>query len=269
MSNQVTNFSNSVKGLLNMEVYQKRFKEVLGSRSSQFMSSIISAINSNGSLNECEPNTVIQSALKAAILDLPIEDNFGFAYLVPYYNGKKKIKECQFQLGYKGYIQLALRTGLYEKLNVMDVRKGELKKWNPLIEDLEIEFNPNEEERKTLDIIGYAGYFKLINGFNKVIYWSIESLEQHGKKYSAQYSKYGSGNWKDNFNEMAKKTVIKNMINKWGILSVEMQTPNKQLLDALRADQAVIRGEEEYDYVDNDFSYTLEDSESEDNENKK
>lgn len=242
----------TVKSLLNAESYQKRFKEVLGNRAPQFMSSIISAVNSNAALSECEPNTVIQSALKAAILDLPIEDNFGFAYLVPYYNSKKGYKECQFQLGYKGYIQLALRTGMYKNINVIDVREGELKSWNPLTEELEIEFIENEKEREEKEIIGYAGYFALLNGFEKKVYWSVESLVGHAKKYSVQYAKNGTGNWKDNFNEMCKKTVIKNMINKWGILSVEMQKPNQQLLEAIRADQAVIRNENEYDYVDND-----------------
>lgn len=242
----------TVKSLLNTESYQKRFKEVLGNRAPQFMSSIISAVNSNAALNECEPNTVIQSALKAAILDLPIEDNFGFAYLVPYHNSKKGYKECQFQLGYKGYIQLALRTGMYKNINVIDIREGELKNWNPLTEELEIEFIEDEKEREEKEIIGYAGYFALLNGFEKKVYWSVESLLGHAKKYSVQYAKYGTGNWKDNFNEMCKKTVIKNMINKWGILSVEMQKPNQQLLEAIRADQAVIRNENEYDYVDND-----------------
>lgn len=255
MSKEVANRNNfnvTVKSLLNADNYKSRFKEVLGSRAPQFMSSLISAVNSNAGLKECDPNTVIQSALKAAILDLPIEDNFGFAYLVPYYNNKRKIKECQFQLGYKGYIQLALRTGMYRNINVIDIREGELKNWNPLTEELEIEFIVDEKEREAKETIGYAGYFSLLNGFEKKVYWTVESLVGHAKKYSANYAKYGTGNWKDNFDDMCKKTVIKNMINKWGILSVEMQKPNSQLLDAMRADQAVIRDEDEYDYVDND-----------------
>ncbi|WP_352404486.1 recombinase RecT [Sporanaerobacter acetigenes] len=264
MTNKIANKNNSitqnhtVKSLLNVEGYQKRFREVLGSRAPQFMSSIISAVNSNAALGECEPNTVIQSALKAAILDLPIEDNFGFAYLVPYYNSKKGYKECQFQLGYKGYIQLALRTGMYRNINVIDIREGELKSWNPLTEELEVEFIEDEKEREGKGVLGYAGYFSLLNGFEKKVYWTVDSLLNHATKYSAQYRKYKSGMWSDNLDDMCKKTVIKNMINKWGILSVEMQTPNQQLLEAIKADQAVIRNEDEYDYVDNDPGEMIE-----------
>ena len=255
---QNNTFNVTVKSLLNGDGYKERFKEILGSRTPQFMSSLISAVNSNADLSQCDPNTVIQSALKAAILDLPIEDNFGFAYLVPYNNKKKGVKECQFQLGYKGYIQLALRTGMYRNINVIEIREGELKKWNPLTEELEIEFTEDENERIKKKIIGYAGYFSLLNGFEKKVYWTVESLLTHATKYSAQYRKYKSGMWSDNMDDMCRKTVIKNMINKWGILSVEMQKPNSQLFEAMKADQAVIRGENEYDYIDNDNSDLIE-----------
>lgn len=268
-SKENNNEISSVKGLLSLDAYKKRFEEVLGKRAPQFMSSLISAVNSNADLANCQPQTVIHSALKAAVLDLPIESNFGFAHLVPYMNNKKGYKECQFQMGWKGYVQLALRTGMYKNINVVDVRENELKKWDPLTEELEIEFIEDDGEREKTKIIGYAGYFGLINGFEKKTYWPLKKLLSHAKQYSAQYRKYGTGNWKENQDAMCRKTVAKNMLNKWGILSVEMQSTSRQLLDAMEADQAVIREDETYDHIDSsevEADYTVEDSDEKENE---
>lgn len=240
-----------IKSLLANVDIQKRFNEILGRRANQFISSIISSVNTNKKLAECVPMTVIQAALQAAILDLPIEQNFGFAYLIPYKNNKANIIECQFQMGYKGYIQLALRTGLYKRLNVMDIREGELKSYNPLTEELDIDFIKDEKERLATPVIGYAGHFSLLNGFEKNVFWSLDQLLAHGMKYSQEFKKFKKGMWVDQQDDMCRKTVIKDMIKKWGILSVEMQQPNMQLLEAIQADQAVIRGDGNYDYIDN------------------
>jgi recombination protein RecT len=144
----------------------------------------------------------------AATLDLPIDKNLGYAWVVPYGN------KAQFQMGYKGYVQLALRTGQYKSINVIDVHEGELISWNPLTEELEIKF----EEKKSDAIIGYAGYFELINGFKKAVYWSKEQIEAHKRKFSK--SDFG---WKKDYDAMARKTVLRNILSKWGILSIEMQ----------------------------------------------
>lgn len=249
----------NIKAFLASDSIKARFQEVLGRRAAQFMSSIISAASSNAELANCEPMTVIQAALKAAVLDLPIEQNFGFAYLIPYKNTKLGVTECQFQMGYKGYIQLALRTGLYKRINVIDVREGELKGFNPLTEELNLEFIEDEKIRQKTPVIGYAGYFSLLNGFEKMIYWNLEQLLEHGMNYSAQFRKYKTGMWADRQDDMCRKTVIKNMITKWGILSVEMQQPNLKLMDALQADQAVIVNENEYQYVDVNTDEIVED----------
>ena len=227
--------------LLESPAFKGRFEQVLGKRAPQFMSSVLSAVSANGSLKEANPMTIIQSAMKAAVLDLPIDSNLGFAYIVPYKNKGKK--EAQFQLGYKGLIQLAQRSGQYKSLNVMDIRDGELISFNRLSEELDVEFVEDDVERNELPVVGYAGYFKLINGFEKTVYWTKAGIEKHAMKYSQSY-KQGFGPWKDDFDGMAKKTVIKNMLSKWGILSVDIQT-------AIEADQAVIDESGNPLYVDN------------------
>lgn len=224
--------TNGVEALLSSNAMKERINTVLGNRANVFASSLISLTKSNKQLQSAEPKTIVASAMKAAALDLPIDQNLGFAYIVPYG------KEAQFQMGYKGFVQLALRTGEYKAINCIDIREGELKKVDLLRDEYEIDFIQNGEERNQKPIVGYAGYFKLMNGFEKVVYWSKEELEAHGKQYSQTYKKWGTGLWKDNFDGMAKKTVIKNMLSKWGMLSIDIQ--RSKLAEAIEADQAVI-----------------------------
>mgnify|MGYP001295615684 CR=1 FL=1 len=198
----------TLKTLLNADSVKKRFEEVLGKRSNQFATSILNLYNSETQLQKCEPMSIISSAMVAASLDLPVDKNLGYAWIIPYSN------KAQFQLGYKGYIQLALRTGQYKHINVVEVYEGELQKWNRLTEEFEIDFDKKESDA----VIGYAAYFELINGFKKTVYWTKEEVEKHRKKFSK--SDYG---WKNDWDAMAKKTVLKNMLAKWGILSIEMQ----------------------------------------------
>ena len=197
-----------VKALLNSDSVKKRFEEILAKRAPQYISSIINLVNSDTNLQKCDPMSVISSAMVAATLDLPIDKNLGYAWIVPYGN------KANFQLGYKGYVQLALRTGKYRSINAIPIREGELVKWNPLTEELVVDF----EQRKSDAIIGYAGYFELVNGFRKTVYWSKEEIESHRKRVSK--SDFG---WKNDYDAMALKTVIRNMLSKWGILSIEMQ----------------------------------------------
>ncbi|MEC1621122.1 recombinase RecT [Bacillus mojavensis] len=198
----------TMKGLLSSPAVMNRFEEVLGKRASQFTASILSLYNGEKMLQKAEPMSVISSAMVAATLDLPVDKNLGYAWIVPY-GGR-----AQFQLGYKGYIQLALRTGQYKFINCIPVHEGELQKWNPLTEEIEIDF----EKRESDVVIGYAAYFELLNGFRKTVYWTKAQVEKHKKKFSK--SDFG---WKNDWDAMALKTVLKAILSKWGILSVEMQ----------------------------------------------
>lgn len=198
----------TLKALLNTESVRKRFEEVLGERSQQFTTSILSLYNSDTNLQKCEPMSIISSAMVAASLDLPVNKSLGYAWIIPYGN------KAQFQLGYKGYIQLALRTGQYKHINVIEIYEGELQKWDRLTEELIIDY----EKRKSDNVVGYAAYFELINGFKKTVYWTKEEVERHRQRFSK--SDFG---WKNDWDAMAKKTVLKNMLSKWGILSIELQ----------------------------------------------
>lgn len=208
-NNQVGNAQGTtMKALLKSPAVMNRFEEVLGKRANQFTASILSLYSSEKTLQKAEPMSIVSSAMIAATLDLPINQNLGYAWIVPY-GGK-----AQFQMGYKGYIQLALRSGQYRNINVIEVYEGELKKWNRLTEELELDMEGKASDK----VIGYTGYFELINGFRKTVYWTKEDMEKHKQKFSK--SDFG---WKKDWDAMAKKTVIRNMLNKWGILSVDMQ----------------------------------------------
>lgn len=211
------------KNILANETMKKKFTEILGKKAPGFMASIISLYNSDNKFQNVDGYSVVNSALLAATLDLPINKEFGFAWVIPYG------KQAQFQIGYKGYIQLALRTGQYKNLNVIEIYKGQLKAFNPLTEEIEL----NVEEKSSDEIIGYAFYMRLLNGFEKTIYWPIAKVEAHAKRFSKTFK---SGPWQTDFDAMAKKTVIKNGLSKWGILSVEMQK-------AIEVDQATINKE--------------------------
>lgn len=205
---QVQASSLTLKDLLGTPTMKKKFEELMSERAPQYITSIINLYNSEAILQKCEPMSVVSSAMVAATLDLPVDKNLGYAWIVPYGN------KAQFQLGYKGYIQLALRSGQYRFINVTALHEGELKKWNPLTEEIDIDF----ESRQSDAVIGYAAYFELLNGFRKTIYWSKEQVEKHRKKFSK--SDFG---WKKDWDAMATKTVLKALLSKWGILSVEMQ----------------------------------------------
>jgi len=205
---QVQASSLTLKDLLGTPTMKKKFEELMSERAPQYITSIINLYNSEATLQKCEPMSVVSSAMVAATLELPVDKNLGYAWIVPYGN------KAQFQLGYKGYIQLALRSGQYRFINVTALHEGELKKWNPLTEEIDIDF----ESRQSDAVIGYAAYFELLNGFRKTIYWSKEQVEKHRKKFSK--SDFG---WKKDWDAMATKTVLKALLSKWGILSVEMQ----------------------------------------------
>lgn len=217
---QVSAQSLGLKGLLNTPTMKKKFDEVLDKKAPQFMSSLLNLYNGDPSIQAAEPLSIVSSALVAATLDLPIDKNLGYAWIVPFYDSKKGHKAAQFQLGYKGYIQLALRTGQYKAINVIEVREGELIKWNRLTEEVELDLDGATSEK----VVGYCGYFKLINGFEKTVYWTRDEVEAHRIKHNKMKDKKALNNvWKSDYDAMAMKTVLRNMLGKWGILSIELQ----------------------------------------------
>lgn len=223
-TNQLANQNNSVQGLLKKPAIQKKFNEVLKDKSTNFTSSLISLVNGDDYLSDAEPMSIVASAMQAAQLDLPIEKQFGFAYIVPF-NGKNKQtgkweKKAQFMLGYRGYIQLAQRSGQYQSINVINVYDGQLDEWNPLTEEVKF----NAAGKFSDEVIGYIGYFKLLNGFEKTTYWTKEQIEKHRIDNNKGKDKRKlTGVWASNYDAMAQKTVLRNLLSKWGILSIEMQ----------------------------------------------
>lgn len=231
---------------LNSEGIKKKFGEVLGNKANGFIASALSVLNSDSKLATADQNSVYTSLLLAASLDLPINPNLGFAYIVAY-AGK-----AQFQLGYKGFKQLAQRSGQFRILNTTDVREGEIKNHDRLTGVMEFEWIQDSKERLSKPIIGYVSYFELLNGFSSTYYLTREEAEAHGKKYSQTYKK-NFGLWKDEFDSMALKTVCKLNLSKNAPLSIEMQR-------AVVADQAVIKNFDptnedtldiETEYIDN------------------
>ncbi|KAF3299346.1 recombinase RecT [Carnobacterium sp. PL12RED10] len=223
-SNSPVPQGNSVKALLQNPAIQKKFNEVLKDKSSTFTSSLITLVNNDSYLADSEPMSIIAGAMQAAQLDLPVEKQFGFAYLVPFNEKNKQTgkweKKAQFMLGYRGYIQLAQRSGQYKSINVINVHEGELESWNPLTE--EAVYNP--ENKQSDAVIGYIGYFKLLNGFEKTTYWTREQVERHRIENNKGKDKQKlTGVWASNYDAMAQKTVLRNLLSKWGILSIEMQ----------------------------------------------
>lgn len=232
-----------VNDLLDRDGMRKRFDELLGKRAPQFISSIISMVNADKNLQQAfyeSPMTVIQSSLKAAMFDLPIDPSLGYAYIVPFKNYKKDIgakkMEATFILGWKGMHQLALRTGAYKTINVVDVREGELKSYNRLTEEVDIDFVEDEDAREALPIIGYVGYYRLINGAEKTVYMSVKAITAHEKKF--RKGEYQGKGWRDDWDAMARKTVYRILIGKWGVMSIDYQTRDagKQLADVIAAD---------------------------------
>jgi recombination protein RecT len=235
------------------EAVNANIQQVLKEKTGQFLASVTSLVNSNEGLKTCDQGSILRACLIAASLDLPINQNLGFAYIIPYNKSEKetqtdekgkeiviwkKSSVAQFQMGYKGFIQLAQRSGQFKTINVTEVREGEIESNNLLTG--EITFKWHEEGRSSKKIIGYVAYFKLLNGFSKILYMTTEELKAHGVKFSKTY-KFGP--WSDDFDSMAKKTCIKLLLSKYAPMTVDMQT-------AQLSDQAIIK-DEGYEYADN------------------
>lgn len=236
----------TVKGMLESGRFKKKFEEMLGKKAAGFISSIIAVTNSSNYLMKADPATVIGAAAQAAMLDLPINQSLGFAYIVPYKGA------AQFQLGYKGYIQLAQRSGQYVDIGAKTVYEGELEYENRLLDKFRF------GERTSDKVIGYLAYFRLTNGFEKMLYMTIDEAQAHAKKYSQNY-KGGTDKWGlADFNVMAEKTVLKRLLSKYGPLSIE----SIQMSQALANDGGVISMNNDGDF-DVNFSGETIDAETE------
>lgn len=218
--------------LLDSEKLRGRFEELLGKRTPQFLSAVVSLVNADPKLQKAfyeAPMTVIQAALKAATFDLPIDPNLGYAFIVPFDISHMneegqwyKRTEASFLLGWKGMHQLALRTGSYKVINVVDIREGELKSYNRLTEEFDLKFVADEDERDKLPIVGYLGYYRLVNGAEKTIYMTKKKIEKHEKE-NRKGDRMGKG-WRDSWDDMARKTVYRKLIGKWGVMSIDYQS---------------------------------------------
>ena len=256
MSNLVTNrpkFSVAIQS----DMYKNLINQTLGDkdRATRFIAGISSAVATNQALQECDAGTILSGALLGESLNLSPSPQLGQYYLVPFNDSKKGYKVAQFQLGYKGYIQLAIRSGQYKKLNVLAIKKGELIKYDPLNEEIEVNLIEDEEERENAETIGYYAMFEYTNGFRKSLYWSKSKMEKHALKYSSGYkAKKGYTYWEKDFDGMAYKTMLRQLISKWGIMSIDMQ-------QAVEKDMATINTDGTYEYVDNEEDIVIEQEE--------
>jgi recombination protein RecT len=232
---------------------KSKFEAVLKDKAPQFMTSVVNAVRANDALQKCESQSIISSALVAATYDLPIDSNLGFSALVPYYDSNSKTFKAQFQMMYKGFVQLAIRSGAYENMNVSEVYEDELVSFNPITGELQLvkDFSKCTQRREGQKdkIVGYYAWFKLLTGFKKELFMTTEECRNHAMQYSASYKRdleknKTSSKWSTDFEAMAKKTVLKLLLSRWGVLSVDMQ---RAIID----DQKVFDDNGEGNYLDN------------------
>ena len=230
---------------LTNDAVKNQINNVVGGKNGdRFIASIVSAVQVNSDLQECTNPSILSAALLGESLKLSPSPQLGQYYMVPFRNNKKGCKEAQFQLGYKGYIQLAIRSGHYKKLNVLAIKEGELVRFDPLNEEIEVNLINDEEVREEAKTIGYYAMFEYTNGFRKAMYWSKKKMEAHALKYSKGYAaKKGYTFWEKDFDGMAYKTMLRQLISKWGIMSIDMQ-------NAMESDMAVIHEDGTKDYAD-------------------
>lgn len=242
MSNTTVAQRPTFSAMISTASYQRAISNTIRDPKKQerFVAAITSAVANNPALQDCDPSTILSGALLGESLGLSPSPQLGQYYLVPFNNTKKGCKDAQFQLGYKGYVQLALRSGYYKHLNVIAVKRGELVSWNPLTEEIEISLHPDELEREKLPTVGYLAMFEYLNGFRKTIYWSREKMEAHALRYSKGYAaKKGYTFWEKDFDAMAFKTMLRQLISKWGIMSIELQTAFEQDFEPDQADEPI------------------------------
>lgn len=252
----VKNQKASIGAYLNNDAVKNQINKMLGSekQGARFISSLVSAVTVNPALSECDNKTLVNAALLGTTLNLSPSPQLGQFYMVPFNDRKNGRTVAQFQLGYKGYLQLAIRSGQYKKLNVLAIKEGELESYDPLNEEIKVNLIDDEEKREKAKTIGYYAYFEYLNGFRKAMYWSREKMEAHEQKYSKGYAAHkGYTFWEKDFDAMACKTMLRQLISKWGIMSIDMQT-------AYLADEGAMSKDVgdfgTVDYVDTDATET-------------
>lgn len=235
-----------ITAYLTQDAVKNQINSIIGGKDGQrFISAIVSAVNTNPELQECTNQSILSAALLGESLKLSPSPQLGQYYIVPY-KDKDRGKVGQFQLGYKGYTQLAIRSGQYKKLNVLAIKEGELVHFDPLNEEIEVRLIEDEETRENAPTAGYYAMFEYTNGFRKAMYWSKAKMEAHALKYSKGYAaKKGYTFWEKDFDAMAYKTMLRQLISRWGIMSIEFQR-------AMESDMAVIDDNGAPVYVDND-----------------
>ena len=251
---------------LTQDAVKRQINSVVGGKNgTRFISSIVSAVQTTPALQECTNPSILSAALLGEALNLSPSPQLGQFYMVPFDNKKKGVKEAQFQLGYKGYVQLAERSGYYKKLNVICIKEGELVRYDPLDEEIEVNLIEDDIVREETPTAGYYAMFEYANGFRKTLYWSKRKMLAHAEKYSYAFYKNGGGKylelleqgkipekelwkyssfWFKDFDGMAMKTMLRQLISKWGIMSIDLQT-------ALDKDMAVIQEDGTAEYVEN------------------
>ena len=236
------------KAFITADGVKNRINQVIGSKDGQrFITAITSVVSNNPDLADCDHNTILNAAMVGEALKLSPSPQLGQYYIVPFKDNKHGRKVATFILGYKGYIQLAVRSGQYKKLNVVAIKEDELKSYNPLDEEIEVNLIENEEQREQAKTIGYYAMFEYTNGFKKTLYWSRAKMEAHALKYSKGYdAKKGYTFWEKDFDGMAFKTMLRQLIGKWGIMSIDIQK-------GLENDGAVIADDGTTTYVEADF----------------
>jgi recombination protein RecT len=255
---ETATFSTFITG----EMVKNKINQIVGGKDGQrFITAILSAVSTNPTLAECDHGSILSGALLGESLKLSPSPQLGQYYLVPFNNKKKDCKEAQFQLGYKGYIQLAIRSGYYKKINVLAIKEGELIRYDPLNEEIEVKLIEDDIEREATPTTGYYAMFEYLNGFRKTLYWSLAKMEKHADTYSQAfhlftYRKLKAGEidpkdlwkyssfWYKDFDGMAYKTMLRQLISKWGIMSIELQ-------NAVEKDMGVIDESGRVEYVEN------------------
>ena len=262
MENNLVKKQPTFSVVIQSDMYKKLINNTLGDpkKATRFIASITSAVATNPALQECEPSSIVAGALVGEALELSPSSVLGEYYLVPFKNSKEGVTKAQMQIGYKGYLHLAIRSGQYKDIDVFEIHDGEFKGRDKETGKFKFEFIENEAERLSKPVIGYMGYFELLNGFRKTLYISKEEMEQHANTYSKafnleDYKKLQAGQipekdlwkyssfWYKNFDTMAFKTVLRQLISKWGIMSIQLQ-------EAFTKDMAVMKDNGDYEYVD-------------------
>lgn len=247
-NNQVVAKKPTFTMMINSDGYKKLINKTLGdpNKAARFVAAITSAVVTSPQLQDCDAQSIISAGFLGEALNLSPSPQLGQYYLVPFNDNKNNRKVAQFQLGYKGYIQLAIRSGFYKKMNVVAIKEGELVNFDPLNEEIDVVLIDDDEVREDTPTIGYYAMFEYSNGFKKAIYWSKAKMERHAEKYSMGYkAKKGYTFWEKDFDQMAFKTMLRQLISKWGIMSTEMQ-------EAYSKDMGVIHEDGSASYVDND-----------------